>query len=374
MPYILGPISLVIMKPNANICKNNSIIYMFGEMHFMTSNLCKANCKVSKCYEIDKLLEEMFNTAQKDNKTINFLVEVSPGIQKMERQEYLTFYYFYEKFYEEFTGGSKKFSNVFFNRVDNRSIYYYNLFRENNFLYHDFEESIESEIPEQIDPFIDYIGILVNDDIYLKLVKIYIYSDNFINDIDYLLSSYNNPYFEIYRKINIERLKQFHEIIYEGKSYSLTSFEFYKLKKKNEYAYNELDKFIGKLLVKENKKFIDVLLHAYELLLEGSVFASDNLVLANEKITILLSLVLDVKVLSSYMNGECNVFNFFIFYFGYKHIARYYKFFKQLGFDEIAYFREPAYQRFGKYTQNCVYVYGNNVVENIKNLNFMQVT
>jgi hypothetical protein len=95
MPYIIGPLMFIIMKNRIS----NKTIYMFGEMHFITENLCKANCNYAKCYRIDDLLSDVFSNAQLNNKTINFIAEINNGLEEIKREEYLTLYSIYKKLF-----------------------------------------------------------------------------------------------------------------------------------------------------------------------------------------------------------------------------------------------------------------------------------
>lgn len=362
MPYIIGPLIFVIVKEK----NSDRIIYMFGEMHFVTKNLCKANCNYAKCYEITNLLTDMFNTAQLNNKMINFIAEINNGIEELKREEYLTLYSIYQNFYNEFEGINKKYKNIYFNKVDIRSIGYYRLFRENNFLNHDFDETIESEDIDMINDFLDYIKILRDDNIYLQFIKIYIYSENFIQDINNLMKKYKNPYIELFFGINIEKIESFHQINHEGKNFSLTSFHMNQLKIKNESIFIKLEKFLDNIIKKANNRFL--------YYLDKAIASIDINVLevyllhAYDKLEPLVSIILDAKVLSNFLLNESNIFNYYIFYFGAKHIKRYYKFFAEIGFEILGFYREPAYKKLGKYKQNCLYIENDVIIEKVKNL------
>lgn len=327
MSYLLGPSLFIVMKAN-----NGNIIYMFGEDHSMTKNLCEDICESNKCYKIDDFIEDIFKDS--NNHMVSFDIEVPRYFNgKYYQNTFLRMADVYDKFYDEVLGNNKKYKNVYLDRIDIRisitekinkypkKIFdIYTLFLQFDFKYIFEKHKGRKNYGKNINEF---INIFIKDDIYLKLIMIYIFSDNFINDFKETLSKYKNIHIRYFLYKNLYYLVNFYQI----KNYSITGFIFNKLKNYDESIYDKLKKFAVDNLKEHNYFVIKYLTDVYN----GKITYTK---LSDAFISVLV-FVEDLHVLTTYFLNKYNYFDYNIFYFGSVHIRNYFKFFTDLGFKKL---------------------------------------
>ena len=338
MSYLLGPSLFTVMKAN-----NGNIIYMFGEDHSMTKNLCEDICKSNKCYKVDDFIEDIFKDS--NNHMVSFDIEVPRYFNaKYHQNTFLRMADIYDKFYDELFGSNKKYKNVYLDKIDIRlfisgkrnkystkTFDTYTLFSQLDFKYVFEKHKGRKKYLENI---YEFINIFIKDDIYLKLIMIYIFSDNFINDFKETLSKYKNIHIRYFLYKNLYYLVNFYQI----KNYSITGFVFNKLKNYDEVIYNKIKDFAVDNLRKQNYFVIKYLTDVYN----NEISYVD----LSEAFISMLVFVEDLHVLTTYFLNKYNYFDYNIFYFGSAHIRNYFKFFTDLGFQKL-YYKESKYK-------NCV--------------------
>lgn len=358
MSYILGPDKFIILKSF-----NGSIIYMFGETHEITENKCNVDCNVVNCYEISQILTEIFKITKSLNKTVEFLIEIPKYITEIpeEIDTYMGIYNIYKDFYNEFELKNRIYTNVFFDKIDIRTTFEYDLFKTIDFSMFIYEY-LEILGNTEIEQFQEFLKILINRNIYFELVRIYIFSDNFISDIIALLSNIENKYIKRFLQENVDNLKQFHQVNFNGKSYSLVSILMYKLDKN---IFTPLKDFILNGMIHANKNLINEIENSYNAITYKAEKAFDESIqYIDIYLVALIAYVLDARILSNYFVNDYNLFNYYIFYFGRSHIKRYLRFFKKIGFTVLSFNKNPSPHLINE--ENCVEI--NNIDEIFQNL------
>lgn len=319
MIYLLGPSLAITMKTN-----KNNIIYMFGETHNLISNMCEEYCKNGNCYAIDDVLVNIFTNSQLNNKIISFNAEIYKWrIAKANRKHFLRIVDIYDKFHSEFHGINSKYKNVSFNKSDIRFVEDYTLFS--------FDYVIDTYKLTNFE-IIEFSKILIESNIYLKLINIYIYSDNFIKDIELLMKEHNNFYINEFFEINIYYMYNFYQVNVNKKYYSITGLLFNMLMEKNKYVYIKLNNLITRKIKKYNDIFLDELQNI-NISSFHDIFHKYSLKVR--------SIILDLHILSNFFVNEYDYFDYIIFYFGSVHIEKYFYFFESIGFNLIKYYNKP---------------------------------
>lgn len=334
MAYIIGPNMLIIMKAN-----NGNIIYLIGEVHTILNNVCEDQCLNTKCYDIYDVLVSIFE--KNCNTQISFDIEVFKLQHYRQKAKFPKTSLLYNIFFDEFFNINKKYKNVFFYREDFRIINGYSLFLFKDENFSDILKNTKFKIENK-----KFFEIFYHNDIFLKIIKIYMLSDNFIEEIEQLLSRYDNFFIKKYLAINMKNLNDFYRIDINGKTYSITGFLLFKLKTINNKRYEIIYNFIITKINHINDEFLKDL--------NEQLKSDENISWASfyKYFFFMTTNVLDIHVLSNFYINIYDYFKYNIFYYGTIHILNYYKLFKIFGYKLLGFYKGNITKDI--YDNNCI--------------------
>lgn len=332
--YIIGPTTFVILKPNIQCAKK---IYMFGETHFGKRNECKDECNIYKCIEIIPFLKNLFDYADKNNINIDFMLETNQKT-RLINNTYMDILHIYRTFYKEFNGNNT-YKNVTFDNSDIRHTNNYSLFS-----YLDFFGNIDIDVKNYIInnnkngivKIINFLYYIMESDIILKMIIIFLFSDNFI--IEMLELETNNEDVNKFIEDTVQYMRQY-IIKHNDCVYSKISLLTNILMKENKNIYQKLKIFIINELYAKNNELNKTIGKSINYLYNGEFYEfHKNIQYEKLFLTQLISILLDAYLISYFFVDKCKKnYDYIIFYFGSAHIDRISRFFKEIGFEMLYY-------------------------------------